>query len=73
MASIQYALAPHEIDAPAAPVRKSLFARFLAALAASRQRAAEREIGRYLANCGGKFTDECEREIERRFLSGPRY
>ena len=35
----------------------------------SRQRAAEREIARYLQN--GKFTDETEREIERRFLSTP--
>jgi hypothetical protein len=33
----------------------------------SRRRQAEREIARYLAN--GKFTDETEREIERRFLS----
>ena len=36
---------------------------------ASRQRQAEREIARYLRNHGGKFTDEAEREIERRFLS----
>ncbi len=35
----------------------------------SRQRDAEREIARYIASSGGKFTDETEREIERRFLS----
>ncbi len=35
----------------------------------SRQRQAEREIARYLGN--GKFTDETEREIERRFLTTP--
>jgi hypothetical protein len=33
----------------------------------SRQRQVEREIARYLRN--GKFTDEAEREIERRFFS----
>jgi hypothetical protein len=35
----------------------------------TRQREAEREIARYFARCGGKFTDEAEREIERRFLA----
>ena len=39
------------------------------AMMQSRQRHAEREIARYLKN--GKFTDEAEREIERRFLSTP--
>ena len=36
---------------------------------AARRRQAEREIARYLVDTGGKFTDETEREIERRFLS----
>jgi hypothetical protein len=35
----------------------------------SRQLQADREIERYLRN--SKFTDEAEREIERRFLSTP--
>jgi len=39
------------------------------ALLAARLRAAERDVARYLADTGGKFTDEAEREIERRFLS----
>ena len=39
------------------------------AMMQSRQRQADREIARYLNN--GKFTDEAEREIERRFLSTP--
>ena len=44
------------------------FFRWLAsAIFVSRQRAVEREIARYLQN--GKFTDEAEREIERRFFS----
>lgn len=41
------------------------------AMMASRRRAAERDIARYIADTGGKFTDETEREIERRFLSTP--
>jgi hypothetical protein len=46
------------------------FFRWLAtAMMESRRRQAEREIARYLSN--GKFTDETEREIERRFLSAP--
>ena len=46
------------------------FFRWLAnAMMQSRQRQADREIARYLD--GGKFTDETEREIERRFLSTP--
>jgi hypothetical protein len=67
------ALALHDIAVPAAPARKSFFVRFLDALAMSRQRAAEHEIARFLATAGGKFTDDTEREIERRFLSGPRW
>jgi hypothetical protein len=51
-------------------VRKpSLFSRFIAAMMVARTRAAEREIARYLNGNGGKFTDEAEREIERRFLA----
>jgi hypothetical protein len=46
-----------------------LLTRFYTALMAARLRAAEREVARYLADHGGKFTDEAEREIERRFLS----
>lgn len=71
MAYAPLALTLQHIDVPASPTRKSFFSNFLAALAVSRQRTAEREIGRYLASCGNKFTDESEREIERRFLSGP--
>lgn len=52
-----------------AKVGPGLFSRFYAALMAARLRAAEREVARYLRDTGGKFTDEAEREIERRFLS----
>ncbi len=50
--------------------KPGFFARLLAAMSAARMRQAEREISLYLDRTGGKFTDEAEREIERRFLSG---
>ncbi|MFZ0845383.1 MAG: hypothetical protein WAM62_06290 [Pseudolabrys sp.] len=49
--------------------KPSFFTRFVAAMMVARTRQAEREIERYLRNSGGKFTDESEREIERRFLA----
>lgn len=49
--------------------RPGFFRWFFDAMMHARQRQAEREIARYLNN--GKFTDEAEREIERRFLSSP--
>jgi len=49
--------------------RRGFFRWFFDAMMHSRQRQADREIARYLNN--GKFTDEAEREIERRFLSTP--
>jgi hypothetical protein len=50
-------------------VVRFLFGWLLAAMMVARTRQAEREITRYLVGAGGKFTDESEREIERRFLS----
>jgi hypothetical protein len=71
MAYAPSTLAPRNLDVAPIPVRTGggLFSRLLAALMESRQRQADREIARYLAGTGGKFTDETEREIERRFLS----
>lgn len=46
-----------------------IFRRIFAVMQAARLRQAEREIALYLSETGGKFTDESEREIERRFLS----
>jgi hypothetical protein len=65
------ALALQDLAIPQSDVRKGkgLFARAFDALIVARQRDAEREIARYVAGSGGKFTDETEREIERRFLS----
>ncbi len=58
------------ISQPAAPHR-GLFRRLIDGLMAARMRQAEREIAIYVGGNGGRFTDETEREIERRFLSNP--
>jgi hypothetical protein len=54
-----------------APVedQPGFFRRLLAAMMASRQAQAEREIATFLRASGGKFTDESEREIERLLLA----
>ena len=73
MAYAPLALALRDLAAPAIrppAAAKAFSPGLLAAMMVSRQRDAEREIARYLAGSGGKFTDETEREIERRFLSG---
>jgi hypothetical protein len=69
--------AAHDLTFTASPTAKrvkgpGLFSRMYAVIAAARMRQAEREIARYLYGNGGKFTDEAEREIERRFLSNQR-
>ena len=51
--------------------RFGFFRRLLNAMMISRQRHADREIARYLST--HRFSDETEREIERRFLSPPRF
>ncbi len=49
--------------------RSNPFTCFIAALAATRQRQADEEIARWLARHGGKFTDDLDRQIERRVLA----
>ncbi len=75
MAYAPLALALQDLAIPQSDVRKGkgLFARVIDALIVARRRDAEREIARYIAGTGGKFTDETEREIERRFLSQPHW
>ena len=51
-----------------APTKRGLLSRWCDVMMASHQRQTEREIGYYLRDTGGKFTDEAEREIQRRFL-----
>ena len=77
MAHARSAVHPRDIPAtsvsvPSASARPRFFRRLLAALVELRQRQADREIAMYLHSVGGKFTDEAEREIERRLLSSPR-
>jgi hypothetical protein len=74
MASTHTAVAPHDLAFTETPAVKrasgpGIFSRIYGVIAAARMRQAEREIARYLYGNGGKFTDEAEREIERRFLS----
>ena len=72
MAYAPLALTLQGLTLPKFEARKGpgLFALLFAAMAESRQRQADREIARFMAGRGGKFTDEMEREIERRFLTG---
>ncbi len=58
------------ISQPAA-CRRSFTRRLFDALMAARMRQAEREIATFVESAGGRFADETEREIERRFLSNP--
>jgi len=62
---------PGEATSIAKPffVVRTLFGQLINAMMVARTRQAEREIARYLAANGGKFTDEAERDIERRFLA----
>jgi hypothetical protein len=78
MAFTASALAPRDFAYTQAPVtelpvrtERSLFDWLLDVMMTARMRDAEREVGLYLADTGGKFTDEAEREIERRYLSNP--
>jgi hypothetical protein len=68
MAYVPYSSATRDFvtDRPE-PNRRGFLRRLANAIVVSRQRAVEREIARYLQN--SKFTDEAEREIERRFLA----
>ena len=69
MASTTSTLAPSGLRyskaSTAKPASRGLLRRLFDAMAASRQREAEREIAFYLQRTGGKFTDAVEREIDR--------
>jgi hypothetical protein len=83
MAYARSAIAPREFVSPpasapasqpvSAPAKRGVWRLLLDAIYASRQRQAEHEIARYLYSVGGKFTDDAEREIERRFLGSSRH
>jgi hypothetical protein len=63
------AVLPRSLRVPqiAPRAKRGLFLRLLDAIEESNKRRAEREIARYLGT--HKFTDETEREIERRFIA----
>jgi hypothetical protein len=70
MAYARTAVAPRDFTVPARPrAKRGVLRRLFDAIEASNMRRAEHEIARYLRNSGNKFTDETEREIERRLLS----
>jgi hypothetical protein len=70
MAYARTAIAPRDFTAPVKPrAKRGVLRRLLDAIEASNMRRAEHEIARYLRNSGSKFTDETEREIERRIFS----
>lgn len=73
MAYAPSAVAPRDFAPTHAPASngRGLLRRFFDAMMASRQRQVDREIARYIHDIGGKFTDDTEREIDRRFLSTP--
>ena len=64
-------LTPERKSGPTTARKPGLLRRLLVAAQEARMRQAEREIALYLSRNGGKFTDEAEREIERRFLANP--
>ena len=57
------------IDEEAQARRPTFFGRIASAIRQSRERAASREIERFVEMNGGKLTDSIEREISRRYGS----
>ena len=59
--------------APASDVRANrsgLLSRIFHALFESHQRQADREIARFVARSGGRFTDDIERQMTQHLLTG---
>ena len=63
--------ASHDAFHGSAPAKTGEKPGFLVAIEQANMRRAEREIANHFA-IDAKFTDEVEREIERRFLANPR-
>jgi len=51
-----------------APTRRGIFRRIVAAIARSHRRRAEQEAGRFIAEHGGRLTDDVERQLNERFI-----
>jgi hypothetical protein len=71
MAYAPSAVAPRHIPQIKPRQGRGFFTRLFDAIEAANKRRAEEEIARFLGGPGCKFTDDSEREIERRFLSQP--
>jgi hypothetical protein len=73
MAFARTAAAPRtlEVNQKAPRGKRGPLRRLLDAVEQANMRKAEREIARFLGGPGAKFTDESEREIERRYLNNP--
>jgi hypothetical protein len=67
MAYVPYTSATRDFVTDKPEPKRGFFRRLANAMFVSRQRMVEREIAHYLQN--SRFTDETEREIERRFFS----
>ena len=67
MAYLHSVLGTHDLDTREA--KHGFMWHLMRALAVSRMKQADCEIAAYLARSGGKFTDESEREIERRLTA----
>jgi hypothetical protein len=62
--------APRDAGRTSVPPGPGLLRRLLDAVFESRQRQAEREVIGYLERTGGRFTDDIERRITDRFVTG---
>jgi hypothetical protein len=67
MAYVSFDRIPHECVSSPHRSRRGLLRRIFDAFVTSQQRRADRDIARYVSE-SGRFTDDTEREIERRFL-----
>jgi hypothetical protein len=67
-----HSFADQETGFPRAAVAKKpgILRRLFQAFTASRRRAADREIERFLARSGGRFTDDLERDLMQRVATG---
>jgi hypothetical protein len=54
----------------AVPSNAGVLQRILDAVFVSRQKQVDRDIARFLARSGGRLTDDMEREMTRRLLTG---
>jgi hypothetical protein len=74
MAYLHSALTAHDLASHErkSETKRGFFSHLMQAIAVSRMKQADREIAAYFARSGGKFTDESEREIERRLTAGSR-